>query len=155
MPTHRQIQALLRQAALRTEAAFASPARRARRARRAGLAPWVAAFGLVAAERFVHRLAPAIWDATLPGGLAQAQAFRGPAGLLFRLMQTPAPPLAVALAAAAVAGLVLATIARLSWILRVLVWVGALGVILLNIGLLALTLQTAVAVMFGPGAQGP
>lgn len=101
--------------------------------------------GLVLAEQILVRLVPRIWDATLPGGVDQAAHFNGLPGLIYRAAlachRNPGPPLWI------IGGLTIIAIlvSRLGWPFRVLVWLAAVGTILLNAAILAITLQAAMA----------
>jgi hypothetical protein len=115
------------------------------RARRAGFsrAPLILALGLVLGYHLLVRLVPMVWAATLPGGLDQARMLRGWPGLVFRLAvlcsnQLPA-------VAWGIGGMTLSAFlaARLGWPGRVLSWVAAVAMIVVDAAIVVVTVGTA------------
>ena len=106
-------------------------------------APIVLALGLVLGYQLLSRLVPMVWSTMLPGGLEQARTFRGWPGLVWRLAVACHADFAgvlVVLGGIAAAGVFLST-----WVrpLRFLVWLAAVASILIDAGIVFVTMRTA------------
>jgi hypothetical protein len=110
---------------------------------RISTAPLMLALGLVLGYQLLVRLVPRVWGTLLPGGWEQASMLRGWPGLVWRLAIACHLNFSLALAIGAV--IVGAAIIVSGWIrpLRFLVWLAAVGVILLDAGIVYVTLRTA------------
>jgi hypothetical protein len=120
-----------------------SRAPRRRRGLRLSLAPFYLGMGLIVAHQLLVRFVPMVWSATLPGGIEQAHTLRGWGGLLWSVcmlvymrFNQVAPILTGAWIIALLASL-------MNRYLRLLVWVAAVAVVMLDFGILAITLETA------------
>jgi hypothetical protein len=115
--------------------------RRARRpTRRFSMAPIVLAVGLVLGEQLLVRFVPMVWETFLPGGLIQANQFREWPGLVWRMAvfcHTYERAVFVAIAAVALVGL---TVCSRSWFCRLLARLAAFGVIVLDAGIVVVTM---------------
>lgn len=132
--TARAIDRLMRQA---------SRPRRERKSR-FSIAPVILAIGLTLGYQLTSRLVPMVWGSMLPGGLTQAQTFRGWPGLIWTLALQCHRNFATALfwlVAIGATGFVLAIFARP---LRPIVWLMALATILIDAGIVYVTLRTAI-----------
>lgn len=118
--------------------------RRERRVRRPfSTAPVVLAIGLVLADVMLGYLVPTIWESLLPQGLDQAAGLRGWPGLVWRgvlYCHQHQRTVQIAIGAAVVFGFIACSRGRM---LRFAVWLSAVGVIVLNAGILIITLQTS------------
>ena len=103
------------------------------------------AIGLILGDLMLTRLVPAVWESVLPHGLEQARTFRGWPGLVWHsAVYCHAYPqrVWVVIGAAVVASLIVSFGVRP---LRFLVWLSAVGVIVINAGILYITLQTSMS----------
>jgi hypothetical protein len=117
-----------------------------RRPRRFTTAPLVLALGLILADVLLTRIVPMIWETLLPGGLEQADHLVGWAGLVWRAAvycHFHQRPVQVAIGVATVGGLLACRGGRL---LRIAVWLSAVGVIALNAAILIVTIRTSLQV---------
>ncbi len=118
--------------------------RRSRRPRgRVTTAPLVLAVGLALGDLLLTRLVPVLWESLLPYGLEQAAGLRGWPGLVWRaavFCHTHPRPVWAAIGASLVVGLLVGGVARP---LRVLVWLAAVGVIVVDAGILVIALRTS------------
>jgi hypothetical protein len=127
--------------------ALASGGIRARRRgrRRFSLAPITLGLALFVGLGWLTELLPRVWEVTLPGGLAQAAGLRGWPGLLWASAagaHRNRAILAGGIAAAALVGLALArSSTAFRWGFRLL----ALLAVLLDFGLVFLTMRVALA----------
>jgi hypothetical protein len=134
----------MKQEALRSlDRILARMERRARRPRwRFSTAPIVLALGLVTADVLLAWLVPMIWDSILPHGLDEARTLRGWPALVWRgavFCHYRQPMVQGAVAVVSVTALLIGSRSRP---LRWLVWLCAAGVILLNAGILVVTINT-------------
>lgn len=101
------------------------------------------ALGLIVGYQLLVRFVPLVWSSLLPGGMGQAAALPGWAGLVGRLAtlcRHRFEPVALLLTVVAVAGFVLG---RGPWPLRLLVWLAAVGVVLLDAGIVLVAILTS------------
>jgi hypothetical protein len=123
-----------------------SAARSERRRSRFSTGPILLALALVVGYQILVRLVPAVWAEFLPGGLEQARMLRGWPGLvasLALLCRRNFSGLVIVLGGVVGSAWLLG---RWSRILRFLVWLAALAVILLDAGLIYVTLRTSLEV---------
>lgn len=116
---------------------------RARKSR-FSMAPIMLGLGLALAYALVSRLVPMVWSSMLPGGLNQASTFRGWAGLVFAVALEAHRNFVGTvgfLCAIGAAGFLIATFARP---LRPIVWLMAVAVIMIDAGIVYVTLRAAV-----------
>jgi hypothetical protein len=116
------------------------------RKRRAGgsTAPFVFAAGLVLADFLLVYLVPYIWETVLPRGLDGADAMVGMGALLWRSVvycQLYQNGVRVGIVAATVAAMLVSRARPL----RVAVWASAVGVLLMNAGILVVTLHAGLS----------
>ncbi len=106
-------------------------------------APLVLGLALLLGYQLLVRLLPMVWSATLPGGLAQARAFRGWPGLLYRLGETCYNN--VLGVSWIIVGSVIVSflLCRAAWPLRWFVWLIVVSAILLDAVVLVMILRTA------------
>jgi hypothetical protein len=125
-----------------------------RRRRRFSMAPITLGLALLVGVVWLTELLPRVWEATLPGGLAQAASFRGWPGLLWSLAvgaHRNRGPLLGGIAAVALVGLALArSSTAFRWGFRLL----ALAAVLLDVGLVFLTMRIALAASGGFAGWG-
>ncbi len=125
-------------------------ARPPRRRPRFTLASFTLALALALGFVLVNQLVPRIWAATLPGGVAQAQSFRGIPGLIWALsLDSHRNPMAMA-AFGTMIVLVGWLASALFRPLRWLVWLAAIAAILGDAGILYVALQTSWLAAAGP-----
>lgn len=122
--------------------------------RRFTASPIVLILGLLLANALLTRLVPMIWATTLPGGLDQVFTFRGWPLLLWRFVLLARMRQTLLFGSIAVVGLVALVGSYRSRGIRLLVWLGALAVIALNAGILALALRTSMTAAEGALGQG-
>lgn len=119
--------------------------RDARRPRsRSPLAAIYLTLALILGYQLLVRFVPMVWSALLPEGLAQAENLRGWPGLIARLgwfCRDHFPQVVVTLGGISLAGFVLS---RGPWPARLLVWLAALGFVLLDAGIVFVTVMTCV-----------
>jgi hypothetical protein len=119
--------------------------RGARRPRsRSPLAAIYLTLALILGYQLLVRFVPMVWSALLPEGLAQAEEFRGWPGLIYRLgwiCRGHFGPVLVTLAGVSLAGFVLS---RGPWLARVLVWLAAVGLVLVDAGIVFVAVMTCV-----------
>jgi hypothetical protein len=123
-----------------------------RRASWFSLAPIYLALGLIVGFALLVIFVPMLWSALLPGGLEQTERLFGLPALVWRLsllLRLRSQTAVMILAGLAVSGFVVSTILRP---LRFLVWLAAIGVVVLDAGILIVTIKTALeATMHGAG----
>jgi hypothetical protein len=121
---------------------------RQQRRGRPSTAPIVLAIGLVLGYQLLVRLVPKVWASLLPGGLDQAAQFRGWPGLVARLSVTCQQNFTATIAVGA--GIVIAAYLWGRWVrpLRFLVWLAALAVIVLDAGIIYVTLRSSMEATF-------
>lgn len=128
-----------------------------RRQRRRGgfsTSPFMLALGLVLGYQLLVRLVPKVWSSFLPGGLEQAQQFRGWPGLVASLaIACDRNFTTVCVVGGAI---VIGAFLWVRWVrpLRFLVWLAAIGVILLDAGIIYVTLSTSMAATFQDAGFG-
>ncbi|MEO6810313.1 MAG: hypothetical protein ABI353_14450 [Isosphaeraceae bacterium] len=122
-------------------------ARRSRlKPRRFSTAPLIVALGFVTGYQSLARLVPRVWAATFPGGLEQAETLFGWPSLVWRLSTACRFHfLEVVIVMGMVTTLAFVTS---TWLrpLRFLVWFAAIALILIDAGILVVTIRTALAV---------
>jgi hypothetical protein len=99
---------------------------------------------LIVGYQLLVRFVPMVWSALLPEGLAQAEDLRGWPGLIYRLgwiCQDRFGPVLVTLGAVSIAGFVLS---RGPWPARVIVWLAAAGLVLVDAGIVFVAVMTCV-----------
>lgn len=117
--------------------------------RRAGgfsLAPVYLALGLLLGDRLLIWLVPMVWNATLPGGFDQALKLQGLGGLLAQVawaLRARSRFIELVLGGIAIAGFLVSHFVRP---LRILVWLAAVAMVLVDAGIVFVTLKTALAV---------
>lgn len=108
--------------------------------------PLVLTAGLVLANVLLTWLVPAIWDSLLPHGLEDVGGFEGWPGLLWRGVLISRGRQGAVRGTIAVVCVLSFILGYRSRAIRILVWILALGVILLNAGILYVTLHTSLNV---------
>jgi hypothetical protein len=123
--------------------------------RRAGwfsIAPIYLGLGLVLGYILLVRLVPMIWSALLPGGIEQAQHLTGLPAVVWRLsvlFRVRSEGVVLILGGLVGAGFLVSTLLRP---LRFLVWLAAVALVLVDAGILIVTIKTALeATMQGAG----
>jgi hypothetical protein len=119
------------------------PKNRRRGSMRLSLAPFYLGMALLVGHQLLLRFVPMVWSATLPGGLQQAHFLRGWGGLLWAfcvLFYLRFNQVALILFGVWAIALVLSLANRY---LRLLVWLVAFAVVMLDFGILIVTLETA------------
>jgi type IV secretory pathway VirB2 component (pilin) len=118
--------------------------RDSRRTRRGfSRAPIYLTLGLVVGYQLLVRFVPMVWSSTLPHGLAQAGHLAGWPGLLWRLAMIchgRFTQVVVVLGAIAFTGFLLA---RGPWPMRLLVWLAAFGIVLIDALIVFLALSAS------------
>lgn len=117
--------------------------RRARRPRRFPTSPILLGIGLVIMELLLTRLVPRAWAALLPRGLEQASGFQGWPRLVWNaalFCHRYEQPVFIAIAVVTILGFVVASRSRL---IGILIWLSAVGVILLDAGIIVVTILTS------------
>lgn len=112
--------------------------------RRFSTAPFVLGFGLIVADLLLTRLVPMVWESLLPGGLEQAATLRGWPALVWRsavYCHVHQGPVQVFIGLAFVLSVLLSFLGGRP--LRIVVWLSAAGIILINAGILVVTLQSS------------
>lgn len=122
--------------------------KRQQRKGRFSTAPFMLALGLVLGYQLLVRLVPKVWGSSLPGGLAQARQLRGWPGLVAALAVVCDRNFSSVLGIGAAT--VVAAFLWVRWAgpLRFLVWLAAVAVILVDAGIVYVTLRTSMAVTF-------
>src|SRR5437764_164716 len=120
--------------------------RRARRpSRRIPTAPVLLGLALIVGELLLTRLVPAIWESLLPRGLAQAETLRGwPALVWWSAVYCHHHERRIQVAIGVIAIISFLLCLRLRPV-RVVAWLAALGVILVDAGILIVTIQTSLS----------
>jgi hypothetical protein len=107
------------------------------------IAPIYFGLGLALGYVLLVRFVPMMWTALLPGGIEQASELTGLPALVWRLsvlFRLRSESAIVILGGLAGAGLLISTILRP---LRLVVWLAAVGVVLVDAGILMVTIKTA------------
>ncbi|GAC1468532.1 MAG: hypothetical protein NVSMB9_11290 [Isosphaeraceae bacterium] len=119
---------------------------------------FVLALGLVLADLLLTRLVPRVWHSLLPGGLEQAMTLQGWPGLVWRsavFCHDQQGFVQVSIGLSLVLAILLSLAGRLP---RLLVWLSAVGIILVDAGILVVTIQSslrATAASAGLDLGGP
>jgi hypothetical protein len=125
---------------------------------RLSIAPLILGFGLAVMYLLLTRLVPAVWSQFLPGGLDQAQQFRGWPGLVWSAAKARyynSTSTAIWMGGAVLGSMLLSVLLRP---LGILVWLAAIVVIGLNAGIVYVTMRIAIEAMAqgaGAGASLP
>jgi len=99
---------------------------------------------LILGYQLLVRFVPMVWASLLPGGLAQAESFRGWPGLIYRLgwiCHHHFQQVLLVLGGISLAGFVLS---RGPWPARAMVWLTAVGLVLVDAGIVFVAIMTCV-----------
>ncbi|HEV3122774.1 MAG TPA: hypothetical protein VGY53_12760 [Isosphaeraceae bacterium] len=119
------------------------PRNKRRGSMRLSLAPFYLGMAMLVGHQLLLRFVPMVWSATLPGGIQRAHTLRGWGGLLWALCVlffVRFDQVVLILFGVWIGALVLSFLNRY---IRLLVWLIAFAVVMLDFGILFVTLQTA------------
>jgi hypothetical protein len=114
-----------------------------RKPRRFSTAPLMLLLGLIVGYQLLVRLVPRVWATMLPGGWEQANTFRGWPGIVWALALACHQHFAAVAVIIGGTTLFAFVLIRIAPLFRFPVWLVAVGVILLDAGILYITLRTS------------